>query len=202
MPTTTTQIKTLYTFDELDDSAKETARQWYREGAFNYDWYDCTIEDAKTIGKILGIDIDKIYFSGFCSQGDGACFTGSYSYAKGAAKAIRQYAGTDKTLHQIADDLQDIQRRYFYQLSANVEHSGHYYHEMCTSITVSDDRGGYGWSAPVEAEDGITEALRDFMRWIYRQLESEYDYLNSDEAVDESIAINEYTFDENGERDW
>ena len=199
MPTQSIQIKTLYTFDELDDSAKETARQWYREGAFDWEWWD--FEDSKACGKILGIDIDKIYFSGFASQGDGACFEGSYSYAKGAVKAIKAYAPTDKTLHQIAEDLQSIQRRYFYQLSASVKHSGHYYHENCTEISVSDDRDGYGWDAGIEAEDAITEALRDFMRWIYRQLESEYEYINSDEAVDESILINEYTFDEEGNRD-
>jgi hypothetical protein len=36
------------------------------------------------------------------------------------------------------------------------------------------------------------------MRWIYRQLEAEYDYRMSAESVEESILINEYEFDENG----
>jgi hypothetical protein len=40
--------------------------------------------------------------------------------------------------------------------------------------------------------------MRDFADWIYRQLESEYDYANSDESVDENILCNEYEFDENG----
>lgn len=50
----------------------------------------------------------------------------------------------------------------------------------------------------VEAEEILAEALRDLARWLYRQLECEYDYLASDEAVDETIAANDYTFTEAG----
>jgi len=34
--------------------------------------------------------------------------------------------------------------------------------------------------------------------WLYRQLEAEYDHLTSDEAVEEGIVINEYTFTDAG----
>ena len=51
-----------------------------------------------------------------------------------------------------------------------------------------------------DAEDVITEALRDLARWLYRQLEREYEYLTSDEAVDDAITANEYTFTEDGRR--
>jgi hypothetical protein len=44
----------------------------------------------------------------------------------------------------------------------------------------------------------VPELLRDYMRWIYRQLESAYEFHMSDESVDESIRINGYEFDENG----
>jgi len=50
------------------------------------------------------------------------------------------------------------------------------------------------------AEDAVTEALRDLARWLYRQLESEYEHLTSDEAIDESIAANDYSFTEAGRR--
>ena len=50
------------------------------------------------------------------------------------------------------------------------------------------------------AEDGITDALRDLAHWLYTQLEREYDHLTSDEAVDESIETNEYTFTAEGRR--
>jgi hypothetical protein len=38
------------------------------------------------------------------------------------------------------------------------------------------------------------------MRYLYRQLCDQRDYLYSDEAVDESILANEYMFDEDGRR--
>jgi hypothetical protein len=46
----------------------------------------------------------------------------------------------------------------------------------------------------------VTEALRDLANWLYRQLEQEYDYLTSDEAVDETLTVNGYTFTEEGRR--
>ena len=49
------------------------------------DWYESTFDDAKAIGALMGMDIDGIYFSGFCSQGDGACFEAGLSYRKGCA---------------------------------------------------------------------------------------------------------------------
>ena len=44
----------------------------------------------------------------------------------------------------------------------------------------------------------VTEALRDLARWLYRRLESEFEYLTSEQAVDEAITANGYTFVENG----
>jgi hypothetical protein len=35
---------------------------------------------------------------------------------------------------------------------------------------------------------------------VYRQLEAEYDHLTSDEAIEEGIIVNEYTFTEGGRR--
>jgi len=193
---TVTKTYTTYQFSELEDDAKETARAWYREGAFDYDWHEYVIEDAKTIGALMGIDVDKIYFSGFSSQGDGACFEGHYAYKKGSVKAVKEYAPQDKTLHVIAQGLAEVQRKNFYQLYANVKQSGHYMHEMCTDIDVRTDYDYYGMTE--YAVDGIEEFLRDFMRWIYSSLEAEFDYLNSDSQVDWAIEANEYEFMEDG----
>ena len=46
----------------------------------------------------------------------------------------------------------------------------------------------------------MTEALRDLARWLYRQLQAEYDHLTSDEAIEEGIIVNEYRFTEAGRR--
>ena len=112
---------------------------------------------------------------------------------------MRDYAPTDATLHGIADRLQAIQRRNFYQLAAEASHRGRYYHEYTMSIDVT--RESTTWQPPTEdAEETVTEALRDLARWLYRQLAAEYEQLTSDEAVDEGIVINEYTFTDAGRR--
>ena len=165
-------------------------------------------DDFERICDILGVSLKTrsvrvmgggtrqkacIWFSGFSSQGDGACFEATVGHAKGARREIRAYAPKDQALHSIADRLQAVQRRNFYQLSADVTHRGRYYHEYCMTIDVSRDSPS-GQPPTQGSDETVMEALRDLARWLYRQREAEYDYLTSDEAVEEGIVINEYTF--------
>ena len=196
MPRTITKTETLFTFDELSDAAKETARDREREAYSRYfsDVFD--FDDFNIIAAILGVDVTNTYYSGFWSQGDGACFEGSYSYKPGAAKAIRDYAPKDKTLHRIADELQAVQRRYFYKLAASCSHRGHYYHSGCMSVCVYLDDSYASVSDTDENE--IIDAMRSLADWLYSQLEREWEYQNSDEVIDENIRANEYEFYEGG----
>ncbi len=204
----------VFQYDELDDRAKERAREWYSRHVFEdpCDW-EYVYEDAAEVADILGIDLRQrrvtlvgghhryepsIYFSGFCSQGDGACFEGTYRYAKGATKKIRGYAPQDKELHRIADELQAVQRKHFYHLIASMNHTGHYCHSGCMSVEVEHSEDRYRDIG--DAEEEITQLMRDFADWIYERLSDEYDYRTSDEAVEEAIRANEYEFDEEGAR--
>src|SRR5580698_5929938 len=55
-----TITRELYTFEELSDAAKEKARNWFREGALDYDWWEYLYEDAAAIGlKITTFDLDR-----------------------------------------------------------------------------------------------------------------------------------------------
>ncbi len=204
---------TVYTFDELSDRAKERARDWWRNlESQNFD-ASGVLDMASNVCSMLGIDVQthsvkllgggtrlepNFYWSGFCSQGDGACFEGSYSYRKGALKALMEEFPTATDLHAIARNLQTIQRRNFYRLQASVRHSGHYYHALSTTIDVEDSVNTY--RDLHGDEEAIREELRDVMHWIYSALEREYEYVMSDEQVDENIRCNEYEFDEEGRR--
>lgn len=200
---------TVYKFGELSDRAKERARDWFRQGNLDYDWWDFIYEDAATIAGLMGIDLRTrpvklmgggtryepcIFFRGFCSQGDGACWEGTYSYKEGSVRAVKDHAPQDNELHRIVSGLYDIQRRYFYKLSARCAHRGHYYHSGCMDIDV--DFGDFNYNKGTDEE--LTQLLRDFADWIYSQLDSEYYYRMSDEAVDEDIEANEYEFNEDG----
>lgn len=209
---------TLYTFEELSDRAKEKARDWWRSCETSDFDHEFIFEDAERVGALIGIEIDRhtyktmgggtgsaptIYYSGFSSQGDGACFEGTYRYAKGGLKALAKEIGTvskgDIELLRIARELQDIQKRYFYRLTATIKHRGHYNHSGCMVIDVEHDTQPYIVDYNLERE--LEQPLRAFADWIYDQLKSEYFWRMEDEQVDESITINGYTFTEEGRRE-
>ena len=154
---TETTTRTLYKFSELSPEAQQHALE--EQSRFESEVFDpeYIYDDAATIADLFGLDICQtretrtngehyyaptIYYSGFSSQGDGACFEGTYSYKPGSLKAVKDYAGQDERLHRIVKALQDIQRKNFYQLTARCKHSGHYYHSGCMSVDVerSDDK--------------------------------------------------------------
>src|SRR5277367_2431206 len=140
----------VYDFTELSGAARDKARVWFRE-TIDHDWWDSVYDDFEQICPILGVTLATrtvrlmgggtrqkscIWFSGFSSQGDGACFAGRYAHAKNAPRQIRSYAPQDSDLHRIADTLQSAQRRNFYQLHATISHRGRYYHEHSMTIDV------------------------------------------------------------------
>ena len=199
----------VYTFDELDARAKDKARDWFRNVSSD-DFHEmsgaCMYDDFVTCARILGIDISThtvrlmngtsrqapdIFYSGFCSQGDGASFAGTYRYAKGAAKAIREHAPLDTDLHSIAGELQRLQKRHFYGVSARI--SAPWSHRLNVEVA---EVGGMRW----DFDDTLQDILQSFADWMYEQLEKEYEYQNSDEAVNENIRANEYEFTSDGER--
>jgi hypothetical protein len=198
------EVINVYKFDELPSERakeKEKAREWWRSSSSSDPfWSECVIEDAQQCAEILGIEIGKarhskepaVYWSGFSCQGDGASFEGRYRYAKGAAKAIREHAPQDSELHRIADRLQALQRRIFYRGIFDIKASGRYSHEYTMSLERCEE-------CPDDIADDFLDTLRDFARWIYKSLESEYEWQNSDSEVDESIRCNEYEFTADGE---
>jgi hypothetical protein len=208
-------IETLvYTLDELEDRAREGARDWYRQTALDDDWHDVVFEDFEAVCDILGVSLatrpvrlmgggtrtaPRIWFSGFSSQGDGACFEGAYHYAGQSRRRIRDYAPKDVALHGIANRLAAVQRRNFFRLEASVGHRGRYYHDYSMDISVGRD-GPTGEGVSGADEEIVIEALRDLARWLYRRLEAEYDYQTGDAQIDEVIRANGYTFTEAGRR--
>lgn len=206
--------KTVYTFAELSDHAKEKARDWWRE-CENYDLdLSGVLDEVPTIAGFMGIDIATrtvklmgggtrqepvIYWSGFSSQGDGACFEGTYSYRPGSVKDVTEYAPQDAELKRIVIGLRDIQRKYFYRLGASITHRGTYSHSRSVSIDV-EYQGGDSRTVNQDDEETLSEYLRDLMDWVYDSLEQEYEYRMSDEQVDDAITMNEYEFDEEGRK--
>lgn len=212
----------VFSFDELDDRAKEKARDWYREGALDYEWWDHVYEDAATIGKHLGIDLKQkpvklmgggtrydpsIYFSGFSHQGQGCAFEATWRASDVNLQALKEYAPQDEKLHEIGGTLAEIAKAYpnatadceayrdvnqRVSASLNVERDEEEEHSLEEWNRIEDEEK--------EQEEVIEEAIRDFAHWIFKSLEKEYDYRMSDETIDEDIIANDYEFNENGTR--
>ena len=225
MPKTRVIKKTVYTFDELSESAKDKARQWIRDcNTEDNSWSEFVIENAARMAEFMGLDVcqrrvtlmgggsryePSIYWSGFWSQGDGACFEGSWDASKVNAKGLKDEAPTDTELHRIVDGFAEVARKYP-EGSFTCKHTGHYNHSHSTSFDVelNDPKendleyASTEWSVAAtkwgEDEETLIELARDFMDWIYKQLEKEWDYQNSDEQIDETIRANEYEFSEDG----
>jgi len=205
---------TVYQFHELQTAAQERARDWYRQSGLHDDWWDAVFDDFQQVCALLGVEIKIrplrlmgggmsaqpcIWFSGFASQGDGACFEGRYRYRPGASVEIRSHFPTDTDLHAIADGLQASQKPNFYQLEAQIAHRGSYYHAH--SLDIEIERPVANWQPPAEGtSETLIEALRDLARWLNQSLEAEHDHLNSDEAVDETLIANDYSFTDSGRR--
>lgn len=203
-------------FSELSNEAKEHARQEYLKDGIGYDWWDHTYEDAVRMGEMLGISIHNrgyrtvggaalqqpdINFSGFSSQGDGACFTGLYRFAPDAIKKITAETNDGKLL-QFATDLTTLQikRRLLGQglLIANIKAGmSNYCHSNTMDIEVDLDDDELDDTEFSIDDKPLADIIRAFADWIYDQLETESDYLHSDEHVDERLADDE--FDEDGE---
>ena len=142
----------VYDFTELSDRAKDKARNWFRKrstmtGGQRLRRLPADLPDPWRHARHNHRPPDGqrtrqkpcIWFSGFWSQGDGACFEGRYAYAPRAPLRIRDYAPRDTELHRIADALQALQKPNFYQLTASFRKTGQYSHAYAMTFDVDRD---------------------------------------------------------------
>jgi len=184
----------LYSASELKEvNLKAYARVLEKYANFNieYDWYADTIDDQKTILETLGWTDTDIQFSGFWSQGDGASFTGAWKYRPDWREALAKYAPQDEAAKKFGEALAKYAPPYTEEDTSFriVRQSSHYSHEN----TVGAD-------TPLsEADQAVfLDAARDYMRHIYRTLETEYEYLSSETTIAESLDANGIAFTADG----
>ena len=178
----------------------------YRDINVAHNWYESVIEQFKADMAAIGIKVGEVYFSGFWSQGDGACFEGRVIDWD---KFLAHLGYTDPVLVDHAYNYWEFscsqKGRYYHEYSVEFD----YYTPMPDSRTDEedfinsfgpydpDDLRSRAWFAVLDQyshinfAETIKDVFRDHMRSLYRKLEAEYDYLTSDEAVWEAIVANE-----------
>ncbi len=209
-----------YSLNELPKNVQTRVLEKYRALPVHEDWFQSTYEWADQAAQILGIAINRkriskhfvdttpaIYFTGFASQGDGACFEGHFSSPGDSAQITRniaRFSPSDVDLLNIAKRIQHLLLCTDDQLTATLTHCGgsHTYPMMIdvgAELTFETDDTITAISAPNSIETELRDVLHHFMNWIYRQLEQEFEHLTSDNQVFKAINCGGFLFTEFGE---
>tara|TARA_R110000822_G_scaffold114338_2_gene245879 strand:- start:3 stop:608 length:606 start_codon:yes stop_codon:yes gene_type:complete len=193
-----TKRTTVYTFDELSDTAKQKAMEDY-VSHFDFEMdEECVLEDiVESNPHIQDMDIS---YSGFWSQGDGASFTGQLE-----SDWVIQF------LKEHFNNSQDITLSLIRWISISFErNSSHYSHENTCSTELSDD---VEWATHIEESDTLKDSFNDrvsefvevieeyrrnLCKDIYHRLYQAYESSTDEEYVSEYFTENDYDFEEDG----
>lgn len=177
--------KTVFTFDELDERAKDRVRSKVYENLF-LDSYE---EDAKRQIEEAGFTDAEFNYSLSSSQGDGVSFTGNVD-----VPLFRRIHGLEQKYLHLYNVLNVNLRR----TSSHYVHSG----SVETEYELTDTPEGMTEEdAEKLAQEFVTEvdSIRvDLCKKLEKQGYEEIEYQTSDEAIRESAEANDYKFDAGG----
>lgn len=185
-----------FTFDELDEKVQKELLQTYCEINFGPSWYEPIIEGFHEDMDEYGI-VCTPYFSGFWSQGDGACF-------------VSETVDTDKLIRRLYEEGYNIPEDgllYSGDYSIRVEkvdavYANRYDHENTVEAIVylSDDNDRIDDYTRGKVEMIVTGWVRERSQQLFKSLENYYIELSSDEAIRETLMEedNGYIFTETG----
>lgn len=177
----------LYQFDELKKEVQDKVIEKHRY--INVEacgWDDGVLDDWYSRLQGLGFDDVKVLYSGFGSQGDGACFTARVNIERylSAHKLMTKF----KRLIKCAD-----------YISISITHNWRYYFAKSTSVNIEYYEDDQKVEALInELEEIITKEREALGNEIYQDLDKDYFAWISDESVAETIKINEHEFLEDG----
>ena len=210
--------QTEFKFEELDQHAKDKAIAAYADPGYNW-WdiiYDNYKNDPELIGK--GFSIAEINFSGFYSQGDGACWRGNVQipefvteyYTDPEQQVLREallalvYNGDISGCVKIKADgrysheyTMTSEEPEIYAAHSDEERIPYTYHgifagaSVCTLIEMVEPH-------LTALSDHILEEARNIACRIYEDLESEYDGYFEEESFAYHCEANDWLFDEDG----
>lgn len=182
-------------WDQLTEQHRGQLLERHRDCEVQWKWWDDVYEMFREDMSAIGVHVETIYFSGFWSQGDGACFNGCVSdWAEFLTAAGKP------ELAEIASDRGPrfswaAGGRYCHEHTVSFDDS-----ELCEGNPYDEDdeplrhqiwASTHPEGGPLHAAaEDLAEFLRDKMRELYCMLEAEYEHLTSDETTTEYILAN------------
>jgi len=178
----------IYTIDELSEQAKQKAIDQHKDFLADNWEAENSLDYHKEELEKFGYNNVKILFSGFSSQGDGACFTADIDIKKWIE----------------AHDLNDLRKLYNYSdnFSFSITHQSRYYYATSTTVVWGfyseiDYSNNDKEQAESEAEQllEVIKAERERLgNDIYQTLRDDYFAEIADDYVLEDIRLNEYQY--------
>ena len=182
-----------YLFDELSDEYKKNAIEKNRDINVEYmNWDGFMLEEWTDKLKAMGYDKAEILYSGFGSQGDGACFTARVDIEKW----LRAHM-LEKKYKLLCDNCEGV--------TIDITHTKRYYYATSTNVELNDYNGDMTdneeWNKQAEEVTKRIEYEREELGdKIYKDLYNLYFELLEDECIAETLRANDYEFLEDGSR--
>ncbi len=183
----------IYTVDELEPKVREQVIEDYRDILVTHDWWEPAMEGFYEKMQTYGLT-GELYFSGFYSQGDGACF-------------ITDTVDTDlliRTLFEQGYDIPEDCLLYSKDIHISIQKSSasfatRYSHENTIEAYVhNEDYEQITAKECIHLENVITEWIRTECKDIHKSLQNYYEELVADDAILETIRDNKWMFTDTG----
>ena len=183
-----------YKFGELSEAAQKKAVEDY---VVNSDIQIGTEHEEEILAE-LGVEYVAIAYSMHSGSGDGAGFTGDYSYSKVVNNTGKYPPDVLTELRPLYKKLIALQRRCQWKLCACIKRrSSRYSNEYSVDIHPYHADGD---PVPDDIASDLADTLRDFMRWVSRSLDKEYAYQTGEGAIEFLRNCDEfYTYTVDGE---
>lgn len=201
-----TRTYTVYTFDELPKEAQEKALERYRYWNIeDPDWYDSIFDSLASSDNEdltgMGCEYISCSFSGFYSQGDGASVEYELVDIEKFAKATLSGSKHLKTLRRVLKWCPDT-----LEWGKTEKYSSYSSYTNYAPIRFDINNK---YRQPVKALNALCNALdkaskehhERLCRETYRALKDDYDYLTSDECLQEFFQEADYLFTIDGKID-
>lgn len=214
---TETKIRTLFTFDELSEDAKQKAIDSNRDANVDFDWWEHSYESMSELANMC--EISGFEISGFdLDRAQSIALKGSIDYSdlQKFARSEPKENGYKKLeeLHMYAKSL--LIKNLYPAIRSAIAST--YHNGWAWEASASFERTRYGCTddtkvetsfncesesqGMIEQTEKCAEACSDFLDRFkdecFKMLGQEYDYLCSDAAIAESLEANGCEFLEDG----